>query len=49
VRAHLAALAHLSAAGALYRAAGLATLEIARERGLAESQAAAIAQLLRKG
>jgi predicted short-subunit dehydrogenase-like oxidoreductase (DUF2520 family) len=50
VRGHLAALARLPAAvESLYRAAGLATLEIARQRGLAGVQAAAIEELLRKG
>ncbi len=49
VRGHLAALATATpAVESLYRAAGLATLEIARRRGLAQ-QAAAIEDLLRKG
>jgi predicted short-subunit dehydrogenase-like oxidoreductase (DUF2520 family) len=50
VRGHLAALAKAPAVvESLYRAAGLATLEIARQRGLAEVQAGAIQELLRKG
>jgi predicted short-subunit dehydrogenase-like oxidoreductase (DUF2520 family) len=50
VRGHLEALAKTPAAvDGLYRAAGLATLEIARRRGLAELQAGAIEELLRKG
>jgi predicted short-subunit dehydrogenase-like oxidoreductase (DUF2520 family) len=50
VRGHLAALAKTPAAvDALYRAAGLATLEIARRRGLAEVEAGAIEELLRQG
>jgi len=45
-----AALAKAPAAVAgLYRAAGLATLEIARRRGLAEVEAGAIEELLRQG
>lgn len=50
VRGHLAALARAPAGvESLYRAAGRATLEIARQRGLAEAQAGAIEELLRKG
>lgn len=50
VRGHLAALAKAPAAVAsLYRAVGLAILDIARQRGLAEAQAGAIQELLRKG
>ena len=50
VRGHLTALGHAPAAvGTLYRAAGLATLEMARQRGLAEAQAGAIEEILRKG
>ena len=50
VRGHLAALKKAPAAVAgLYRAAGLATLEIARRRGLAEVEAGAIEELLRQG
>src|ERR1039457_5891536 len=50
VRGHLSALAKAPAVvESLYRAAGLATLEIARQRGLAEVQAGAIQELLRKG
>src|ERR1039458_7577386 len=50
VRGHLAARAKARAVvESLYRAAGLATLEIARQRGLAEVQAGAIQELLRKG
>jgi len=50
VRGHLAAVAEAPAAVAgLYRAAGLATLEIARRRGLAEVEAGAIEELLRQG
>jgi predicted short-subunit dehydrogenase-like oxidoreductase (DUF2520 family) len=50
VRGHLAELAKApSAVASLYRAAGLATLEIARRRGLAEIEAGAIEELLRKG
>ena len=47
---HLAALAKSPAAvESLYRAAGRATLGIARQRGLAEVQARAIEELLGKG
>lgn len=47
---HLAALAKAPAAlASLYRAVGLAILDIARQRGLAEAQAGAIEELLRKG
>ena len=50
VRGHLAALAEAPAAVVgLYRAAGLATLEISRQRGLAEVEAGAIEELLRQG
>jgi predicted short-subunit dehydrogenase-like oxidoreductase (DUF2520 family) len=50
VRAHLAALEKAPPeVENLYRAAGLATLEIARPRGVPETQAAAIQALLRKG
>ncbi len=49
VRAHLAAIEKASATAALYRAAGLATLEIARQRGLPDAQADAIEALLRNG
>ena len=50
VRGHLSALAKAPAVvESLYRAAGLATLEIARQRGLAGVQAGAIQELLRKG
>jgi predicted short-subunit dehydrogenase-like oxidoreductase (DUF2520 family) len=52
VRGHLAslALAKIPATVAnLYRAAGLATLDIARQRGLAQLPAGAIEELLRKG
>jgi predicted short-subunit dehydrogenase-like oxidoreductase (DUF2520 family) len=50
VRANLAALAKCPAAiEGLYRAAGLATLEMARRRGLDEGQAGAIEALLRRG
>jgi predicted short-subunit dehydrogenase-like oxidoreductase (DUF2520 family) len=50
VRGHLAALGKASpVVESLYRAAGLATLEIARQRGLPEVQAGAIRDLLRKG
>jgi len=50
VRTHLAALAAAPATvERLYRALGLATLEIARRRGLAEAQAGVIEELLRKG
>jgi predicted short-subunit dehydrogenase-like oxidoreductase (DUF2520 family) len=50
VRGQLAALAKAPAAVAgLYRAAGLATLEIARRRGLAEVEAGVIEELLRQG
>ncbi|MGC9951710.1 MAG: F420-dependent NADP oxidoreductase [Bryobacteraceae bacterium] len=50
VRGHLAALAKAPASvTSLYRAAGLATVEIARQRGLAEPQAGTIEKLLRKG
>jgi predicted short-subunit dehydrogenase-like oxidoreductase (DUF2520 family) len=50
VRGHLAALAKFPAAvEGLYRAAGLATLEMARQSGLDEAQAGAIEALLRKG
>ena len=50
VREHLLALAKVPAdVTRLYRAAGLAALEIARQRGLADAQAGAIERLLRKG
>jgi len=50
VRGHLVALAKTPATvESLYCAAGLATLDIARQRGLAEAQAGAIEDLLRKG
>jgi predicted short-subunit dehydrogenase-like oxidoreductase (DUF2520 family) len=54
VRGHLAALALAQpkipvAVANLYRAAGLATLDVARQRGLAEPLAGAIGELLRKG
>jgi predicted short-subunit dehydrogenase-like oxidoreductase (DUF2520 family) len=50
VRGHLAALKEAPAAAAtLYRAAGLATLEIARRKGLADIPAGAIEELLQKG
>jgi len=50
VRGHLAVLAKAPVAvDRLYRAAGLATLGIARQRGLAEVQAGAIEEILRKG
>jgi predicted short-subunit dehydrogenase-like oxidoreductase (DUF2520 family) len=50
VRGHLAALAGVAGAVEnLYRAAGLATLEIARQQGLAETKAGVIDELLRKG
>jgi len=50
VRGHLAALRKAPpVVDSLYRAAGLATLEIARQRGLPEAQAGAIQELLRKG
>jgi len=50
VRAHLTALGngHTQVTG-LYRAVGLSTLELARQRGLPESRARAIEELLRKG
>lgn len=50
VRRHLAALAKAPpAVRSLYRSAGLATLELARQRGLLELEAGAIEKLLRKG
>jgi len=50
VRGHMAVLAKAPVAvDRLYRAAGLATLGIARQRGLAEVQAGAIEEILRKG
>ena len=50
VRSHLVALEKASpAVQRLYCAAGLATLEIARQRGLADVQATAVQELLRKG
>ncbi len=50
VRGHLAALEKTSpVVESLYRAAGLATLEIACQRGLPEVQAGAIRELLLKG
>ena len=50
VRSHLEALQRVPAAvRELYRAGGLAALEIAREHGLPEARAAEILDLLRKG
>jgi hypothetical protein len=49
VRGHLAAMAKTPALASLYRAVGLAILDIARQRGLAEAEAGAIEELLRKG
>jgi predicted short-subunit dehydrogenase-like oxidoreductase (DUF2520 family) len=49
VRAHLAALRKAPAAAGLYRAVGLATLEIARRAELSGRQARAMEELLRKG
>ncbi|HTQ53841.1 MAG TPA: Rossmann-like and DUF2520 domain-containing protein [Bryobacteraceae bacterium] len=49
VREHLAALAAMPAAASLYRRAGLATLDIARLRGLGEGPARSIEKLLREG
>lgn len=50
VRMHLAALAAAPAGiESLYRAAGLATLEIARQRGLAVDRAGALEEILRGG
>jgi predicted short-subunit dehydrogenase-like oxidoreductase (DUF2520 family) len=50
VRGHLVALKEAPAAAAtLYRAAGLATLELARQKGLADVPAGAIEELFRKG
>lgn len=50
VRAHLAALANsLAGVDGLYRAAGIATLQLARARGLPEDQASTIEAELRKG
>lgn len=48
VRSHLEALADVPAAANLYRAAGIATVALARQRGLARGQAAEIEEILRK-
>jgi predicted short-subunit dehydrogenase-like oxidoreductase (DUF2520 family) len=46
---HLAVLAKAPATASLYRSAGLATLELARRRGLSEPQAGTMEELLRRG